>query len=115
LSATSSAEVEQLQQLILHNPVTLNLLLTPAEAAAAAAGDGGSGDGAAAAAAAAAAGGGGGMLGVGGSGSAAEIVHYGFSCAAADRRLVMLALLKLGLLRKKVRSCVQRAPGGQGE
>ena len=113
MSATSSAEVEQLQQLILHNPVTLNLLLTPAEAAAAAAGDGGSGDGAAAAAAAA--GGGGGMLGVGGSGSAAEIVHYGFSCAAADRRLVVLALLKLGLLRKKVRSCVQRAPGGQGE
>jgi ATP-dependent RNA helicase DDX56/DBP9 len=99
LSATSSAEVEQLQQLILHNPVTLNLLLTPAEAAAAA-GDGGIGDGAAAAAAAA--GGGGGMLGVGGSGSAAEIVHYGFSCAAADRRLVVLALLKLGLLRKKV-------------
>jgi len=99
MSATSSAEVEQLQQLILHNPITLNLLLpTPGSTAA------GSSEGGAAAAAAAAAGGGGGsLLGVGGAGAASEIVHYGFDCSAADRRLVVLSLLKLGLLRKKVR------------
>jgi hypothetical protein len=95
MSATSSSEVDQLQQLILHNPVTLNLLVTPAAAAAAAGGS--NGDPAAAAAA------GGGALGAGGAGTASEIVHYGFQCSAADRRLVVLALLKLGLLRKKVR------------
>jgi ATP-dependent RNA helicase DDX56/DBP9 len=99
MSATSSAEVEQLQQLILHNPVALNLLVASGGDAAAAAG---SACGAAAGGAAAAAGAAGGLLGAGGAGSASEIVHYGYSCSADDRRLVVLALLKLGLLRKKV-------------
>lgn len=95
MSATSSAEVEQLQQLVLHNPVTLNLLA--AAGSAAAAGTAGDSD------AAAAADGGAAGFGDGGAGSAAEISHFSYSCAADDRRLVVLALLKLGLLRKKVR------------
>jgi hypothetical protein len=47
-------------------------------------------------------------LGAGGAGTATEIAHYGFDCSSTDRRLVVLALLKLGLLRKKVRgpTCV---------
>uniref|UniRef100_A0A383WG42 RNA helicase n=1 Tax=Tetradesmus obliquus TaxID=3088 RepID=A0A383WG42_TETOB len=94
MSATSSAEVEQLQQLVLHNPVTLNLLA--AAGSAAAAGAAGDSD------AAAAADGGAAGFGDGGAGSAAEISHFSYSCAADDRRLVVLALLKLGLLRKKV-------------
>lgn len=110
MSATSSAEVEQLQQLILHNPVTLNLLVAPgADAAAAADAAGG------AAAAGAGAGAGGGLLGAGGAGSASEIVHYGYSCSAEDRRLVVLALLKLGLLRKKVRAAAVWVQRGKGE
>jgi ATP-dependent RNA helicase DDX56/DBP9 len=96
MSATSSAEVEQLQQLVLHNPVTLNLLAAGNGPAAAAAGAAGSD--AAAAAADGAAG-----FGDGGAGSAAEIAHFSFSCSRDDRRLVVLSLLKLGLLRKKVR------------
>lgn len=97
MSATSSTEVEQLQQLILHNPVTLNLLA--AGGAAAAAGAAGNGDAAGVAAAGGAA-----ALGDGGAGSAAEISHYSYSCSKDDRRLVVLSLLKLGLLRKKVRA-----------
>jgi ATP-dependent RNA helicase DDX56/DBP9 len=94
MSATSSSEVEQLQQLVLHNPVTLNLLA--ASNGAAAAGAAGNGDAAAAADGAAG-------LGEGGAGSAAEISHFSYSCSKDDRRLVVLSLLKLGLLRKKVR------------
>jgi ATP-dependent RNA helicase DDX56/DBP9 len=104
MSATSSSEVEQLQQLVLHNPVTLNLLAA-GNAAAAAAGAAGNGDAAAAAAdgaPSAAAG-----FGDGGAGSAAEISHFSFSCSRDDRRLVVLSLLKLGLLRKKVRGVVE--------
>lgn len=93
MSATSSAEVEELQQLVLHNPVTLNLLT-----AAAGAGSNGVADGAEPGAAAAA----GATFGAGGAGSAAEINHYSYNCSKEDRRLVVLSLLKLGLLKKKV-------------
>lgn len=93
MSATSSAEVEQLQQLILHNPVTLNLLSVTSQGAAGAA----AGAGKAAAAADAGVG-----LGAGGAGSAAEISHFSLSCSKEDRRLAVLSLLKLGLLKKKV-------------
>lgn len=108
MSATASPELEQLQQLILHNPVTLNLLLVTHSGpqqppSSAAGGDGGD----AAAAAAAPAGGGGGLLSAGGAGSASEILHYALECAGGDRRLVVLGLLKLGLLRKKVRERVR--------
>jgi ATP-dependent RNA helicase DDX56/DBP9 len=96
MSATSSAEVEQLQQLVLHNPVTLNLLTAGSAAAAAGAAD-----------AAAAAGGEAAGFGEGGAGSAAEISHFCYSCSKDDRRLVVLSLLKLGLLKKKVRSAVR--------
>lgn len=96
MSATSSAEIEQLQQLVLHNPVTLNLLNASAAAAAAAGVD----DPAAADNQHAAAAGAG--IGEGGSGSASEIAHYSFTCSRDDRRLAVLSLLKLGLLRKKV-------------
>jgi hypothetical protein len=92
MSATTSADVEQLQKLVLHNPTTLNLLAGPA-AAAGGGGDGGDGGGGAAAA---------NGLTDGGSGAAAEISHYHYPCAKGDRALVVLALLKLGLLRKKV-------------
>jgi ATP-dependent RNA helicase DDX56/DBP9 len=84
MSATSSEEVERLQKLVLHNPVTLNLLQQPQ----------GGPDGAAAAE---------GALDVGGSGAASEITHFMTQCAAADKMLVTMALLKLGLVRKKVR------------
>jgi hypothetical protein len=105
MSATSSAEVEQLQQLILHNPITLNLLTAPQQqlgdpaggaAAPGAAAAAGGGEPAVAAAAAAA-----GELGAGGAGSAAEIVHFAYGCSKEDRRLVVLSLLKLGLLKRK--------------
>ncbi|KAI8466490.1 MAG: P-loop containing nucleoside triphosphate hydrolase protein [Monoraphidium minutum] len=86
MSATTSSDVEQLQKLVLHNPTTLNLLAAPAGAA------GGGGGG----------GGGDGGLAGGGSGAAAEIAHFHYPCAKEDRPLVVLALLKLGLLRKKV-------------
>lgn len=87
MSATSSAEVEQLQQLVLHNPVTLNLLTAAADGAAAAAGDGAAA---------------GGVLAAGGAGTASEIRHYCYDCSRDDRKLVVLSLLKLGLMRKKV-------------
>lgn len=35
-------------------------------------------------------------------GVSCTITHYSFDCPAADRLLVVLALLKLGLVRKKV-------------
>lgn len=99
MSATSSTEVEQLQQLVLHNPVTLNLLSITAAGVAAAGDPAAAADGDAAAAA------GGAGFGEGGAGSAAEIVHHSFSCSKDDRRLAVLSLLKLGLLRKKVTGC----------
>jgi ATP-dependent RNA helicase DDX56/DBP9 len=83
MSATSSEEVERLQKLVLHNPVTLNLLQQPQD------GPGGGTDGADAAG--------------GGSGAASEITHFMTHCAPADKMLVTMALLKLGLVRKKVR------------
>lgn len=83
MSATSSTDVERLQKLVLHNPITLNLL-QPSH------GQNGSSTGQSD------------ELAAGGSGAAAEIEHYSYSCSKDDRLLVTLALLKLGLLRKKV-------------
>jgi hypothetical protein len=93
MSATTSDDVEQLTKLVLHNPTTLNLLAA-AGGAGAASGSGGEGGEAGADAA--------GLAG-GGAGAAAEIAHFHHPCAREDRPLVVLALLKLGLLRKKVR------------
>lgn len=90
MSATTSEDIEQLTKLVLHNPTTLNLLATPGGGDAGAGGKGGE------------AGGAGGLAG-GGSGAAAEISHFYYPCTKDDRPLVVLALLKLGLLRKKVR------------
>jgi ATP-dependent RNA helicase DDX56/DBP9 len=98
MSATTSADVESLQKLILHNPTTLNLLSTAAAA-------GANGEAGAAAGAA-------GGLADGGSGAAAEISHFHYPCAKEDRALVVLALLKLGLLRKKVLIFVNSADEG---
>lgn len=92
MSATTSEDVEQLQKLVLHNPTTLNLLSSPPGAAGGAGAAGGEG----------ADGGGAGGLGEGGSGAASEIRHFHYPCAKEDCALVVLALLKLGLLRKKV-------------
>jgi superfamily II DNA/RNA helicase len=58
---------------VLHSPVTLNLL-----------GSGGPDGGLAA-----------------GSGSATEIEHFLYDCAPADRLLACMAMLKLGLVKKK--------------
>jgi ATP-dependent RNA helicase DDX56/DBP9 len=96
MSATSSADVEQLQQLVLHNPVTLNLLhgaSAPGAPGTAAAPGAESGPPAGAVGAG---------FGEGGPGSAAEVSHYQMQCSSEDRRLVVLSLLKLGLLKKKV-------------
>ncbi|KAG1675397.1 hypothetical protein FOA52_012316 [Chlamydomonas sp. UWO 241] len=73
MSATSSDDIERLTKLVLHSPVTLNLLAS-----------GGSDGGLAA-----------------GSGSASEIEHFLYDCAPADRLLATMALLKLGLVKKK--------------
>lgn len=77
MSATSSQEVEQLQKLVLHNPIQLNLLADSAAA-------GGDGDLAE------------------GSGVSSTITHWSMAVDTADKLLVIMALLKLGLVRKKV-------------
>ncbi|MEW5299598.1 MAG: hypothetical protein WDW36_002597 [Sanguina aurantia] len=83
MSATISDDVERLQKLVLHNPITLNLLHTNAAAAAAV-------PGAAPTALSQ------------GSGVSASIEHFAVVCAKEDRLLYVMATLKLGLLRKKV-------------
>ncbi|KAK9906356.1 hypothetical protein WJX75_000482 [Coccomyxa subellipsoidea] len=75
MSATSSAEVERLQKLVLHNPTTLNLLGNDADASGAAGP---------------------------GPGSAAEIEHFHIACDRNDKLLHTMVLLKLGMVRKKV-------------
>mmetsp|Transcript_21210 Transcript_21210/g.63839 ORF Transcript_21210/g.63839 Transcript_21210/m.63839 type:complete len:639 (-) Transcript_21210:2475-4391(-) len=75
MSATTSPALERLQALVLHSPVRLDLLALPHDAS-----------------------GGGG----GGAGSAAQIQHYKLPVADADRLLAVLALLRLGLLHKRV-------------
>lgn len=75
MSATSSSDVERLQKLVLHSPITLDLTQVQGEGAAQ-----------------------GGDV----SGAAPEITHYGVHCERADRLLYTLAMLKLGLVRKKV-------------
>lgn len=83
MSATISDDVERLQKLVLHNPITLNLLHTNAAAAPGA-------PGAAPTALSQ------------GSGVSASIEHFAVVCAKEDRLLYVMATLKLGLLRKKV-------------
>jgi ATP-dependent RNA helicase DDX56/DBP9 len=98
MSATSSADVDRLTKLVLHAPVSLDLL--------GAAGGAGNGDADAAAAA----------------GAAAEIAHFRLdlpaACAGApaaemtERLLHLLALLKLGLVPRKVLVFVNSADAG---
>lgn len=95
MSATTSEDVDRLTKLVLHNPLSLDLL--SAGAGAAGGGDGGAASGAAAGAA----------------GAAAEITHYridlppgaaagGGAGETAERLLHLLALLKLGVVQRKV-------------
>ncbi|PSC74391.1 DEAD-box ATP-dependent RNA helicase 16 [Micractinium conductrix] len=99
MSATSSAEVDRLTALVLHNPLTLNLL--------------GQATGEAGAATAAAAAG----------GAAAEIEHFrvdlpagcsasGAAAETAEKLLHLLALLKLNLVQRKVLVFVNTAESG---
>ena len=78
MSATVSEEVERLTKLVLHNPVTLNLLAKSGDKAGAQ-----------------------GELAEG-SGTASEIEHFSFECASEDKLLVTMAMLKLALVKKKV-------------
>ncbi|GAX72585.1 hypothetical protein CEUSTIGMA_g41.t1 [Chlamydomonas eustigma] len=77
MSATVSEDVERLHKLILHSPVTLNLFDT--DGSGATIGDLASG-----------------------AGTASEIDHFSFECPHEDKLLITMALLKLGLVRKKV-------------
>ncbi|GLC37850.1 hypothetical protein PLESTB_001483000 [Pleodorina starrii] len=91
MSATVSADVERLQKLVLHNPINLNLTAAGAgkagKADAAAGGVGGEGrDGTSLAS---------------GSGVSADIQHFYMQCPRPDKLLHVLALLRLGLVRKK--------------
>ena len=90
MSATTSDDVERLTKLVLHSPITLNLL-----------GRGGGGTG----------GGGGGASDAGG--AAAEITHRrvdlpracgsgGAATEAAEKLLHLLVLLKFGLVQRNV-------------
>jgi ATP-dependent RNA helicase DDX56/DBP9 len=74
MSATTSEDVKRLQALVLHNPVALSLLDAPKDGA-------GGGNGASA---------------------STEIQHFRFDCAAPDRFLVTMAMLKLGAIKRKV-------------
>lgn len=88
MSATTSDDVERLTQLLLHNPITLDLLkAATSEAAVAAAADGdqaedrGPGDA---------------------SGISETVSHYYYKCRPQDKLLGLLCLAKLGLIQKKV-------------
>ncbi|KAL6753625.1 DEAD-domain-containing protein [Haematococcus lacustris] len=84
MSATVSSEVERLSRLVLHNPVTLNLLHSGLQGPGLEAGQQG-------------------QSLAKGSGIPASIEHYLYPAAnTVDKLLVVLALLKLGLVRKKV-------------
>ncbi|PNH04028.1 DEAD-box ATP-dependent RNA helicase 16 [Tetrabaena socialis] len=85
MSATVSADVERLQKLVLHNPIALNLTAGAAGGGGAEAGGAGR-DGTSLAS---------------GSGMASEIQHFYIQCPRADKLLHVLALLRLGLVRKK--------------
>lgn len=74
MSATVSEEVERLQRLVLHNPVTLNMLALGSQKD---------------------------NLRTG-AGTAAEIEHFSLSCPKEDKLIYVMALLKLNLVRKKV-------------
>ncbi|GIL98673.1 hypothetical protein Vretimale_4052 [Volvox reticuliferus] len=87
MSATVSEDVERLQKLVLHNPITLNLTAGAGGAAAggaAAAGEGRDGTSLAS-----------------GSGVSVDIKHFYIQCPRPDKLLHVLALLRLGLVRKK--------------
>ncbi|KAG2439321.1 hypothetical protein HXX76_004680 [Chlamydomonas incerta] len=95
MSATSSDDVERLQKLVLHNPITLNLAAVGSGAGGkeAAGEEGEEGGGAADRD--------GGSL-ASGSGISADIQHFYIECPRPDKLLHVMALLRLGLCRKKV-------------
>ncbi|KAK9802873.1 hypothetical protein WJX72_007990 [[Myrmecia] bisecta] len=75
MSATTNDDVERLQKLVLHNPLTLNLLAPTAQ----------------------------GLGNEGGtSGASADISHFQVRCDRQDKMLHVMVILKLGLVRKKV-------------
>ncbi|GIL46760.1 hypothetical protein Vafri_3662 [Volvox africanus] len=80
MSATVSEDVERLQKLVLHNPITLNLVVGEAAVS------GGDRNGATL---------------TSGSGVSAEIRHFYIQCPRPDKLLHVLALLRLGLVRTK--------------
>ncbi|GLI58556.1 hypothetical protein VaNZ11_000303 [Volvox africanus] len=80
MSATVSEDVERLQKLVLHNPITLNL----AAGEAAVSGKGRDG-----------------TTLTHGSGVSADIQHFYIQCPRPDKLLHVLALLRLGLVRTK--------------
>ncbi|KAG2453496.1 hypothetical protein HYH02_001716 [Chlamydomonas schloesseri] len=99
MSATSSDDVERLQKLVLHNPITLNL--AAAGAGAGAGGDKAGEEGGEDEQAGGAAERDGGSL-ASGSGISADIQHFYIECPRPDKLLHVMALLRLGLCRKKV-------------
>ncbi|KXZ52784.1 hypothetical protein GPECTOR_8g172 [Gonium pectorale] len=94
MSATCSEAVERLQKLVLHNPISLNLTGQGQEG-----GEGGAEgrDGTALAS---------------GSGVSSDIQHFYIQCPRADKGLHVLALLRLGLVRKKVLLFVNSVESG---
>lgn len=78
MSATSSADLERLQALVLHNPVHLDLLTVT---------DTAEGEK---------------SLGASSSGTASTISHYVLPVSESDRLLAVLGMLRLGLLHKRV-------------
>eukprot|EP00884_Botryococcus_braunii_P010881 jgi/Botrbrau1/19795/Bobra.0124s0043.1 len=88
MSATSSEEVEKLEKLLLHNPVTLSLLTVDAPS-----GDPGQAPSTP-------------------SGTATEISHFYIDCSREERFLLPLVLLKLGLVRRKTLLFVNGAESG---
>ncbi|KAF5826362.1 DEAD-domain-containing protein [Dunaliella salina] len=92
MSATVSPEVERLTQMVLHNPITLNLINA---GAAQPGGEAGSQEESST------------------SGLPPTIEHFFYECATSmDRLLVMMALLRLGLVRKKTLTFVNTVDQG---
>mmetsp|Transcript_15453 Transcript_15453/g.41851 ORF Transcript_15453/g.41851 Transcript_15453/m.41851 type:complete len:698 (+) Transcript_15453:110-2203(+) len=92
MSATVSPEVERLTQMVLHNPITLNLINA---GTAQPGGEAGSQEEAST------------------SGLPSTIEHFFYECATSmDRLLVMMAILRLGLVRKKTLTFVNTVDQG---
>ncbi|KAG2498899.1 hypothetical protein HYH03_003090 [Edaphochlamys debaryana] len=97
MSATVSADVERLTKLVLHNPLTLNLA-------------GGAGEGGAEGAEGAEARDGSGLAS--GSGVSSSIQHFYIQTPKEDKLLQVMALLRLGLVRKKALIFVNSVDSG---